>query len=826
MKKLLNLLNAILVLGAVFSLYTCNEEQQDKPVINQLSPATGKEGDVIVISGSFLGSTKKINFGTVEAIPVDPQGGQVTTQVPPNAPLGNVSVTVETEAGKSNEAVFFVIPPIPEIISLTPQKGSSGMSVTMSGKYFITAKEVSFGAQKIIAFDSKTDTDLIFKVPDGIPLGAIDISVTTDGGTSENASFTIVGKPSITEFSPLAGPTGTHVFITGLNFDEASDVFFADTKATFTVENSTLIDAVVPAGAATGKVKIVTPGGEALSVLDYTVKGAPTISSFSPASGAVGIEVTINGTNFNAPGTLVKFGGILATTLNSVSDTQIKVKVPSGAASGKIRVETAAGGANSATNFTVTGAPTITSFTPTTGATGTSVTINGANYINVSSVKFNGTAVALADLTVNSATKITAKVPSGSSDGVITVTTPSGTATSASNFDVIGLPTVTSFNPTSGIVGTSVVITGTTFTQVSAVKFNGVAATTYTVNSTTQITATVPAGATTGKISVTNVGGTGSSAGNFTVIQPPFISSITPTSGVTGTTLTINGTNLSFTSANGKVKFGSTEVSSVTSNSGTVIKVLIPTSLNAGAVNVSVVTPGGTSNTKTFTVTLPVPAPVISSIIPTQSYKGFPLMLRGSNLKNATSVKIGTSAATIATNYDASVMVYLPASISNGSYDVTLINAGGTSNKITLTIITAPADVGAPPSANFVSPPPANFVNAVSNFWTFEGTAEGIAIDGSNPTVDCPLTSFSDDTFCGRSTFTKDGSGNVTANFFEFTRTNPDTGEFEHYYGQWSSTVPDPCVQRLSLISAIDGHYKNMIVDVSFFDLYGTGTCH
>ena len=79
-----------------------------------------------------------------------------------------------------------------------------------------------------------------------------------------------------------------------------------------------------------------------------------------------------------------------------------------------------------------------------------------------------------------------------------------------------GLPTISSFTPTSGTSGTIVTINGTNFVGVSAVKFNGTNAS-FTVVNATQITATVPAGATTGLISVTNNCGTGNSATNFTV---------------------------------------------------------------------------------------------------------------------------------------------------------------------------------------------------------------------------------------------------------------------------------------------------------------------
>ena len=77
-------------------------------------------------------------------------------------------------------------------------------------------------------------------------------------------------------------------------------------------------------------------------------------------------------------------------------------------------------------------------------------------------------------------------------------------------------PTTSSFTPTSAPVGTSVTISGTHFSGASAVAFNGSAAS-FTVNSDTQITASVPSGATSGPLSVTSAGGTATSAKRFRV---------------------------------------------------------------------------------------------------------------------------------------------------------------------------------------------------------------------------------------------------------------------------------------------------------------------
>jgi hypothetical protein len=76
-------------------------------------------------------------------------------------------------------------------------------------------------------------------------------------------------------------------------------------------------------------------------------------------------------------------------------------------------------------------------------------------------------------------------------------------------------PSITSFYPITGVSGTVVTITGNYFLGATAVSFGGTAATGFTVNSDTQITATAGSG-TTGKIAVTTPSGAGTSAADFT----------------------------------------------------------------------------------------------------------------------------------------------------------------------------------------------------------------------------------------------------------------------------------------------------------------------
>jgi len=165
-------------------------------------------------------------------------------------------------------------------------------------------------------------------------------------------------------------------------------------------------------------------------------------------------------------------------------------------------------------SFNINASPFIALVGPVPAATeGTQIQILGQNFTSSSEVKFGGTAAT--SVTVTGSTFIEATVPTGALTGPITVTTSSGTLSTLVTFDVT--PTAASFTPPSGDVGTVVTINGTGLTQTTEVKFHGKKATSFTVVSDSEITATVPTGATTGTISVTTKGGTATTTSKFTV---------------------------------------------------------------------------------------------------------------------------------------------------------------------------------------------------------------------------------------------------------------------------------------------------------------------
>ena len=154
-------------------------------------------------------------------------------------------------------------------------------------------------------------------------------------------------------------------------------------------------------------------------------------------------------------------------------------------------------------------------FVLSSGKVGRTVEVLGQGFTNTTAVSFSGIA---ATFTVVSDTYVKATVPSGATTGPVTVTTPGGILTSNKPFRV--KPVILSFSPTSGSVGTAVTVTGNSLSQTTKVSFCGALATSFTVNSDTLVTATVPTGApTTGHIEVITPGGLAVSQGEFTVTQ-------------------------------------------------------------------------------------------------------------------------------------------------------------------------------------------------------------------------------------------------------------------------------------------------------------------
>ncbi len=362
-------------------------------------------------------------------------------------------------------------------------------------------------------------------------------------------------------------------------------------------------------------------------------------------------------------------------------------------------------------------APLISGLSSHLGSTlggGAPIAINGAGFSSVSAVLF-GNALATS-YTVNSSSSITAVAPAHSAGTVdVTIVTSMGSTTSCMNDQYtfqapVGLPSVSTVSPgtatTSG--GTTITITGSNFNNVSGISFGGTPAASFTVNSSTSITAISPMHVS-GQVDVQVTTGLGTSATSSgdqliftTPVMPPAVTGLTASSGPTagGNSITILGTN--FTNVSG-VNFGSIAATSYVVNSSSSITAVVPASV-AGAVDITVTNQAGTSGTSSAdTYTYQSSAPTVTGLSVTSGYTtgGTPVAIVGTNMSSVTAVLFGTVPATsfMATG-PTSITAIAPAE-ALGTVDVTLQSSNGTSP---IAVADKFAFVVPPPSVTAISP--------------------------------------------------------------------------------------------------------------------------
>jgi carbon monoxide dehydrogenase subunit G len=665
------------------------------PIISSLSPTSGAVTAPVTITGTNFGpapGSSTVTFNGTAATPTTWSNTSIVAPVPSGATTGSVVVTV---SGTASNAITFTVTAAPVITSLSPTSGAAGQVVTITGTTFGSAQGTS-----TVTFNGTPGTPASWsatsiKVP--VPAAATtgNVVVTVSGVASNGVSFTVLPTPDITNLSPSSGPVGTAVTITGTNFGATqgtSTLTFNGKTATPTSWSATTVQAAVPTSATTGPV-VLTVNGVASNGVTFTVTATPIINSVSPPQGAVGTVVTIAGSNFGSTqgSSTVKFNGTTATP-TSWSATSIVVPVPSGATTGPL-VVTVGGVASNGITFTVLPTPTITSLSPTSGAVGASVTITGTNFGSsqgTSSVTFNGVG---ATPTSWAATKIVVPVPAGATTGPVIVTV-NGVPSNGITFTVLPTPTITTVSPGAAGVGQTVTIAGTNFGSTkgsSTVTFNGTAGTP-TTWSATQIVVPVPSGATSGNLVVT-VGGIASNGVSFTVLPTPSITSLSPTSGSVGASVTINGSNFGPTEGSSSVTFNGVVA---VPTSWTAAQVVAPVPAGASTGPVVVTVSGVPSNGVTFTVL----SPTITSLSPTSGGIATAVTITGTNFgasQGTSTVKFNSTAATPVSWSGTSIVAPVPSGATTGNVVVTV--GGVASNGISFTVTTAPGITSIAPTS-------------------------------------------------------------------------------------------------------------------------------
>jgi hypothetical protein len=310
------------------------------PRITGLAPAAGAPGDSVTIAGVNFAAATAVKFNGLTASFTVDSATQITATVPAGATTGPITVT--TVAGTATSMSFVVAP---RVSGFGPTGGPPGMITYLTGVNFVGVTSVQFNGLAA-AFAVLSPTRIKTVVPAGALTGPITV---TNAGGSASGPVDFKVAPRLTGFGPGVGAPGDSVTISGVNFTGVTSVKFAGMAASFTVDSATQITAIVPVNALSGAITVTTSAGTAISTA-FVV--APRITSFTPTSGKAGTAVTINGANFGDT-TSVSFNGVAA-VFKLLSSSQIRAVVPTSAGTGPITVQTSAGTATSATNFTRT----------------------------------------------------------------------------------------------------------------------------------------------------------------------------------------------------------------------------------------------------------------------------------------------------------------------------------------------------------------------------------------------------------------------------------------------------------------------------------------
>lgn len=637
------------------------------PAIQAITPNMGPliSTSQITISGVNFTDVNVVTFESISADFTVVSDNTITT-LPPTGPVGLATLYIASPGGNDSSGYTYLN--APGLPTVTPSAGPTGgnQSVSITGQYLSYATAVTFGGVPVSGPFTITDGTITATTPPGVA-GLTAVSITTPGGevTAANA-YTYVVPPLISAVAPTAGPVAGSqtVTLTGAGFTGASLLTLAGAAATiYSVTDTSIVAVTTASGAGAGLVSLTTAGGVTTSG-SYTYEPVPVVVSVTPNVGPVGGGnlVTISGTGFTVSST-VAFGAAV-TSAATLSAGLLTLTAPTSSVSGPVDlVVTTQGGSSNAIAYYY--GPTVTGIYPDAGPVipVNSVTINGTGLDNVAAVTFGGISAEFVPVTPS---YFVATPPVSNQVGPVTVevTTTNGTSYSTYTYT----PAVTALSPSVGplTAGTAVAITGSGFVGATSVAFNTTPAS-YTVDSATAIRAVAPAAITAGDVTVyvTAGGQVNTSSPSYTYLNPPAVSTLSPSSGsaLGGEYVTVGGSYFTGTTA---VRFGSATASfSFVDDSS--ISAVAPA--GSGSVAVTVTTSGGTSTggpgytylaVPVINSFSPVSGPVTGTaggsfnVIGTISGTGF-----ASNGVNNI-VTIGGAAATVYTTAGGDTSVYIP----------------------------------------------------------------------------------------------------------------------------------------------------------------------
>jgi hypothetical protein len=444
--------------------------------------------------------------------------------LPAGAPgATDVSVTNPNGTGTCAGCFRYVAPV--KIASVQPATGptAGGTPVTVHGDGFTSDLLLTFDGRELISFQIKDAQTATGIAPPGAPGGADVLAITRDGRGELRRGYIYADAVRVDAVTPPAVPTagGTRIVISGAGFGPLAQVKIDGAAALSAWVDGAHLDLYAPAHAA-GAVDVSVDGATIVHGLVYADPGALALYAVQPARGPVtgGISVHVLGSGLS--GATVLIGGAAATA-HPVSDVQVDVDLPPGAAPGLVDVKVQASGASQvlAGAFRYDPAFSISAIAPAEGPApgGTAVTLTGAGLDAVAGLRIG----ALDAISLSGA--LAAVTPAGSPGpaDVVAITADGRVARLANGFTFTAPLSLTQVSPALGAQagGTRISLYGRGFGPGLSASIGGKAVAALQVVSPTQATALTPPGSPGAKpVAIARGGGATGLAAAFTYFDP------------------------------------------------------------------------------------------------------------------------------------------------------------------------------------------------------------------------------------------------------------------------------------------------------------------
>ncbi len=355
------------------------------PILSSYTPSWGGPGSRVTLNGRNFRAEDKVTLGGIDCQSIAIGERQITIEVPPNATSGAFAIVRDTQevVAATQFSVLFA----PVISSLAPMRGPPGTRIVVRGDHLAEAK-VFLGTVQIRPQLSLFD-QLQIVIPQGAVTGTL--RVTTRGGSANYAEpFEVWNFPSIKRLSPSRGPVGTMLTISGAMLGNATAIFIGDAEAPILSRTQRgKITVQIPNRALSGSISWTAYGRNTMSDAYFTVVRPPVLRGFTPAAGAAGSTVIIEGENFEER-TRVRYGNANARVLKW-EPNRLTVQIPPRARqSDVLSVQGEAGSVAAPTAFDLLIAPTARSFSPTKGKPGAELTIFGSGLASSTLVEVGG----------------------------------------------------------------------------------------------------------------------------------------------------------------------------------------------------------------------------------------------------------------------------------------------------------------------------------------------------------------------------------------------------------------------------------------------------